>query len=150
MASGSWDGTTVLWDLTDPTHPRRIGEPLVGPEEGVNAVAFAPDGRTVATAGVNGTTLLWDLTDPDRPRRMGEPLSGQGRAINAVAFSHDGNTLATAGEDGTAVLWDMRPSYEFRDQALARACAATGGGFDPSAWSNAIPDVPYSDPCPSA
>ena len=35
----------ILWDLTDPTQPRRIGDPLTGHTDAVHSVAFAPDGQ---------------------------------------------------------------------------------------------------------
>ena len=44
----------LLWDLTDPTRPRRVGEPLTGHTDDVYAVAFARDGHTLATASGDG------------------------------------------------------------------------------------------------
>ena len=95
----------LLWDVTDPARPRRLGDPLTGHTGAVYAVAFAPDGRTLATASDDQTVLLWDVTDPARPRRLGDPLTGHTDAVYAVAFAPDGRTLATAsaGQDGAAV-----------------------------------------------
>ena len=45
----------MLWDLTDRDRPRRLGQPLTGHTDAVLAVAFAPDGRTLATGGADGT-----------------------------------------------------------------------------------------------
>jgi WD40 repeat protein len=67
----------------------------------VYAVAFAPDARTLATAGSDQTVTLWDLTDRDRPHPLGQPLTGHTDAVLAVAFAPDGRTLATGGADGT-------------------------------------------------
>ena len=68
VATGSWDGTVILWDLADRTGPRRIGQPLTGhTSREARALAFSPDGRTLATSGANGTVILWDLTDRAAP-----------------------------------------------------------------------------------
>ena len=73
----------------------------------MNAVAFAPDGRTLATAGTDRTLNLWDLTDPGAPARLGEPLIGHSGPVDAVAFAPDGPVLATGNWDGTVILWDL-------------------------------------------
>jgi WD40 repeat protein len=85
----------LLWDLTDPARPRRLGDPLTGHTEMVLSVAFAPDGHTLATASWDHTVLLWDVADPGRPRRLGDPLTGHTSAVQSVAFAPDGHTLAT-------------------------------------------------------
>jgi WD40 repeat protein len=88
--------------LTSASHFRtlRIHSPVYG-------VAFAPDGRTLATASTDRTVSLWDLNDRDRPRQLGSPLTGHTGAIDGVAFAPDGRTLATASADQTVRLWDL-------------------------------------------
>ena len=69
----------------------------------INAVAFSPDGRYVAT-GVNlRWAYLWELSS--------NMQNGWGRAdaseVYAVAFSPDGRYLATGNDDGEASLWEL-------------------------------------------
>src|SRR5207342_1492085 len=85
----------------------RFSGVLEGHTGAVSAVAFAPDGHTLATASNDQTVLLWDVTDPTRPRRLGDPLPGHTVAVSAVAFAPDGHTLATASNDQTVLLWDV-------------------------------------------
>ena len=49
LASGDSGGTVRLWDVTDPAHPRPLGQPLTGTGAAVNSVAFSPDGHTLAS-----------------------------------------------------------------------------------------------------
>ena len=46
--------------MTDRGHPRLLTR-LTGYAGAVYAVAFAPDGRTLATGGAGGQVVLWDL-----------------------------------------------------------------------------------------
>jgi WD40 repeat protein len=107
-AASTDDGLIRLWDVADPGNPRRLLRTLNGHEDEVLAVAFSPDGRTVAGSSKDGTVRLWDVSAPERPAPLGEPLDAHEGGTLAVAFAPDGRTLATGGEDDTARLWDVR------------------------------------------
>jgi len=64
-----------------------------GPVAPVSAVAFSPDGKTLATAGYQ-EVLLWDLANAKLLKRIG---AGQmSDSARAMAFSKDGRLLAVA------------------------------------------------------
>jgi WD40 repeat protein len=111
---------------------------LRGHRYSVQAVAFSPDGRTLATAagllGHGGEVKLWDVATwraggVNPPVRV--TLSGHTDAVYAVAFSPDSGTLATGGADGTGRLWDVasgreRTRWPKRGRVLAVAFAPDG------------------------
>jgi len=70
----------------------------------VNAVAFSPDGRYLATANGDRTVVLWQVSTGT----MLKTLVGHRAAVLSVAFSPDGRLLATGSDDRTAALWDAR------------------------------------------
>jgi RNA polymerase sigma factor (sigma-70 family) len=100
LASGSSDKTVRLWDVAT---GRRIRE-LRGHEsglQGVVSIAFSPDGKTLAAAGM--TTLhLWDPSTGKELRRIDEKVG----PLLAVAFSPDGKTLVSTGGNGRIRLRD--------------------------------------------
>ena len=72
LAAGSGDGTVWLWNLTDPAHPARLGQPLAGPTDYLvsTSVVFSPDGRTLAAGNGDGTVWLWNLDVDDAIQRV--------------------------------------------------------------------------------
>ena len=75
---------------------------LNGVRRGIIAMAFNPDGHTLATGSGDNTVMLWDIANPGNPTKTAV-LSVHD--VMATAFSPDGRTLAT-GTNKTAMLWD--------------------------------------------
>jgi WD40 repeat protein len=100
------DTDVLLWDLTGPRSPRRVGT-LRGHTEPVYAAVFGPDGRILATGGADGTVRLWDVSDPAHATPLSTPLTGSGDRILGLAFSPDGGVLAAGGGNNTVRLWDV-------------------------------------------
>ncbi|MFN0110897.1 MAG: eIF2A-related protein [Blastocatellia bacterium] len=69
----------------------------------INAVAYSPNGRVVASGGVDQTVKLWDVESGLELRT----LQGHSSAVQALRFSPDGRFLASGGTDVVINLWDV-------------------------------------------
>ncbi|MGP0059867.1 MAG: caspase family protein [Beijerinckiaceae bacterium] len=98
LASGSQDGTVLLWDVTSGRELRALN----GRSLSVQSVTFSQDGSKLAAGTVNGTIKLWDVTSG---RELPAPSNHSG-FVTSVAFSRDGHVLASVGDDGVK-LWDV-------------------------------------------
>jgi WD40 repeat protein len=79
---------------------RRLQQKL---RQTVQAVAFAPDGRTLASAGNDKFIYLWEQATGKELAR----LSGHTKAVLCLAFSPDGRLLVSGSADRTVKVWDV-------------------------------------------
>ena len=90
-------GRVVTVDLTPGATPRTVGRHAGG----AFAVAFSPDGRTLASGGQDGAVKVW--SEAGGSRTLGKH-DGQ---VASVAFSPDGRWLASGSGDKTVRVWDL-------------------------------------------
>jgi WD40 repeat protein/DNA-binding SARP family transcriptional activator len=109
----------VLWDLASRRSIRRL--------DAVGAVAFSPDGRTLAASHRARGEIL--LLDPASGRRR-RTLTGHTAAVGALSFSRDGATLASADQDGTAIVWDAATGRA-RETLRGHTSQISGVAFSP-------------------
>jgi WD40 repeat protein len=101
-----------------------------GHTQSVNAVAFSPDNRWLASGGKDNVIKIWDLTTGNVLRT----LYGHSSNINALAVSEDGQLLASGsgnvkddrdfgifikggvvgGEDNTVRIWNVQTGRELQ------------------------------------
>jgi WD40 repeat protein len=99
-----------FWEVASGREIHRLSwkaalEPIRGEtnRERATALAFAPDGRTLAASCTDGTIRFWNVgSGQEHPR-----LDGEQGYVSSLVFTLDGQRLATGGEDGTILLWEV-------------------------------------------
>jgi WD40 repeat protein len=111
----------------------------------VTALAFGPDGLTLATGGIDGSVQLWDVTRPDSVPVV---LRGHSEAVTSLAFAPIGGKLASSSNDATIRLWDV--VWEKSGGRLADAvCEKVWRNLTLDEWKQFVGELPYERTCPN-
>ena len=111
IATGLREEGIQLWDASALTP---VGPPLLEIGDEVEALAFSPDGRTLAAVTATGQAALIDMssrTIRHGPFFVGRSLGWFSGAAFGVSLSGDGTMLAVAGDNGVE-LWDVATGAE--------------------------------------
>lgn len=110
VGRGGWrdPGIVELWDLA--TGAQRVA--WRSHAQGINALAFSPDGKLLASASTDMTVALWNMETMQQESKI---LNVSGLVPLALAFSPDGKTLSvgTGPRDfrlrrpGEIQLWEV-------------------------------------------
>jgi RNA polymerase sigma factor (sigma-70 family) len=141
LATLNTDGTVTLYEAATGEPRGRLGEPdkkSGGPGMTVNfggmstplldrrdapaSLAFAPDGRHLATAKGAPVIRLWDLV---AAKEIGQ-LKGHGGGVVSLMFTPDGTRLVSGSADTTALTWDVSRTLKAVPGAALDAKALDG------------------------
>jgi len=120
LASGSQDGTVILWN---PLTGEKI-KTLIEHNDIVYSVAFGSDGL-LASASLDGTIILWNST---RGEKL-QDLTHNG--VRCITFSPDGQFLASGAQNGEVKIWNSNTGEEQVQDILKHEGDVTSVAFSP-------------------
>ncbi len=131
LASGSYDKTIRLWDLTAGIETTRL--------EGsgsVNTLCLLPDGRLASGSG-DHTIRLWDVKIGVEVARF----ENSSRVNELCSLPH--RRFASGSEDHTIRLWDVKIGVETarltgHTRAVGALCLLPDGRLASGSWDNTI------------
>lgn len=105
-----------LWEVNTGKEVRRHALELNDRIVQASGLAFSPDTRQLAWAGVlpnsTGAIQMWDVATGDKVRTL---VDGQGGLrFTTIAFSPDGKLLAAGTTERAVILWDVASGKELR------------------------------------
>lgn len=98
ILASSGDGNIRLWDVTS----LQCLAVFAADTRVVEAVAFSPDGETVAAGSWDNRVSFWNLDSRERVGTLSESA-----CVHSIQYSPDGKYLCTASDNPGLRLWDV-------------------------------------------
>lgn len=117
LASGSRDGSIILWNVADKDSVKTLDGPLNGHTGAVTSLIFSPDANTLVSGGEDNTIIFWNVSG-SAVQRDGVSLTGHKGKVTSLAFAEGGTILVSGGADGKIILWDVKNRQQL-DKPLA-------------------------------
>jgi protein kinase-like protein/WD40 domain-containing protein len=99
---------TNLWDAAGMQRFNPLSDPT---SDSPDALAFSPDGDTLAAGNPDGSISLWNVPGKRLITELAVPaaaaFSPASSPVSSIAFSPDGKTLAVGNSDGYTYLWNV-------------------------------------------
>jgi WD40 repeat protein len=105
LAAGSHDDFITLWSLYPDDEYERLATIDTG--NGVDSVAFSPDGELLASGNFRGVEIRSIRTRRGRLQIKEYSELEVGKRINTLAFLPDGQSLFTGDNQENVGLWDI-------------------------------------------
>jgi len=125
LASCSADKSVRLYNYRPNTSPSDPSASLTfshttiiptGHTKTVRAIAWAPSGKTLATASFDSNIGIWEQEDEEDGEGNWECMSlleGHETECKSVAYSNTGTLLASCSRDKTVWIWEVHPDTDF-------------------------------------
>lgn len=108
LLTGCSDAMVRVYGLLDGTQTDAF---MAHDSGGVTDMQLSPDGKTMATCGIDRSVRLWDMSVFDRPQLVAT-LDSHNDAAFGVTISNDSKWVASAGWDGEIKVWDLATRKE--------------------------------------
>lgn len=119
-------GAISLWAVNDGAPPSLLATANFHSDL-VTALAFSPDGTTLASGSADSTLGLFDVAGASP--LTDEALGGHTGWVTSLAFSPDGNLLASGSRDSNVLLWDVASQQRLGDALSSHAAPVQGVDF---------------------
>jgi WD40 repeat protein len=142
LAAVTWPGKAHVWDLTrrEELHVLEASQGQPGRPQIAEAVAFAPDGKSLVTGSWDTTLRLWDTASG----KLLRDLVGHNAPVQSAAISPDGKTLASGDAEGTVMLFNFATGERLAalkahtDRCFGLAFSPNGKHLATAAWDRVV------------